>query len=361
MLSSSDRVDTELTATEAHARSRTLTGRGAHRSDHFDGRCFFNPHAHTGTRWRDLLRWALTARPRPWPRHIANRSRPASPARLTPRQLALTFVNHITFLIQFPGLNILTDPVYSERVSPVRLLGPRRVRAPGLPFEALPPLDLVLISHDHYDHLDVKTLRRIEAVHRPRYITGLGTGALLRRIGLTRVHELDWWQCLHLPGAGADITFTPAQHWSGRGLFARNRTLWGGFHLGCADGDVYFAGDTGYGAHFHEIRRRLGAPDLALLPIGAYAPRWYEAANHMNPHESVQAHLDLDAGVSVATHFGCFRLSDEGFEEPLHDLAIARAQHGVPERAFMALETGETRQFSLAQLDRETRAQDAAA
>ena len=314
-------------------------------SDHCDGRRFFNPDVRAGRGWLDLLRVALTARPRSWPRHVENTAE-AAPLALVPcGTVALTFINHITFLIQLPGLNILTDPVYSERVGPLRHLGPRRVRAPGLPFAALPRIDAVLVSHDHYDHLDVATLRRLEAVHRPHFLTGLGNGALLRRIGLGRVSESDWWQHVDLPQGR--ITFTPAQHWSGRGLFRCNRSLWGGFHVHSAGRTVYFAGDTGYCRHFRDLHRRLGPVDLALLPIGAYAPRWYESPNHMNPEEAVRAHRELGARFSVATHFGCFRLSEEGFDEPLRELAAARRAQGVSASAFTALETGETRPFDL--------------
>ena len=323
---------------------KNLAGGPPHRgsrSDHFDGQRFFNPGACTDRSWRDLIKWCRTARIRPWPRRVENRLQPALPARLRAGQLALTFVNHITFLIQLRGLNILTDPVYSERVSPVSWCGPRRVRDPGLPFEQLPPIDLVLISHDHYDHLDIATLRRLEAAHRPCFVSGLGNRGFLRELGLRDVHELDWWQRLALPDAA--ITMTPAQHWSGRGIGNRNRTLWGGFHVRSRDGAVFFAGDTGYWRHFADIRRRLGIVDLALLPIGAYEPRWFESPHHMNPEEAVRAHLDLQARLSVGTHFGCFQLSDEGIDDPLIELAAARARHGVAREAFQVLETGETR------------------
>jgi L-ascorbate metabolism protein UlaG (beta-lactamase superfamily) len=314
-------------------------------SDHFDGRSFFNPGVPAGRGWLDLLRAALTARPRPWPRFVENTARAEPVVEVPVGRVVLTFINHITFLIQLHGLNILTDPVYAERVSPLRHLGPRRVRPPGLPFAELPRIDVVLISHDHYDHLDVETLRRLEAAHHPRFMTGLGNGALLRRIGLREVHESDWWQRTALPSA--TVTFTPAQHWSGRGLLRCNRSLWGGFHVRAAGAAVYFAGDTGYCRHFQDIRRRLGAVDVALLPIGAYAPRWYEAPNHMNPEEAVRAHLALGARFSVATHFGCFRLSEEGIDEPLQELAAARLAQGVSGSAFVALETGETRHFEV--------------
>ncbi len=343
MLSTSDM--TELTWPDVPPLEAIGAEAASGRSDHFDGRSFFNPGLRAGRGWLALLRAALTARPRPWPRFIENAARAAPVAEVSVGSVVLTFINHITFLIQLRGLNILTDPVYAERVSPLRHLGPRRVRLPGLPFAALPRIDVVLVSHDHYDHLDVETLRRLEAGHHPRFLTGLGNGALLRRIGLRDVHESDWWQQTALPSA--TVTFTPAQHWSGRGLLRCNRTLWGGFHVRADDAAVYFAGDTGYCRHFQDIRRRLAPIDVALLPIGAYAPRWYEAANHMNPEEAVRAHLELGARFSVATHFGCFRLSEEGIDEPLRELAAARLAHGVQASAFAALETGETRHFEV--------------
>jgi L-ascorbate metabolism protein UlaG (beta-lactamase superfamily) len=322
---------------------RSLGGGPGYRgppSDHFDGRSFFNPDASAGRALKDVLRWWLTAERKPWPRHVANRAQPALPAALDPGQVALTFINHITFLIQFSGLNILTDPVYSERASPFRRMGPRRVRAPGLAFNNLPPIHIVLITHNHYDHLDVETLLRLEEVHAPRFITGLGNRAFLEKFGLNAVDELDWWQSVD--AAGATITLTAAQHWSTRGPGSRNRTLWGGFIVATSGRQVFFAGDTGYWKHFADIRARYGRMDLALLPIGAYEPRWFMRDQHMNPDEAVRAHADLDARVSIATHFGCFRLTDEGIDDPLIELASARHRHGVPAEAFQVLETGET-------------------
>jgi L-ascorbate metabolism protein UlaG (beta-lactamase superfamily) len=310
-------------------------------SDHFDGRHFFNPDAPSGRSLRDLLRWRRTSSPKIWPAQVANRAQPSLPATLRPGELALTFINHITFLIQCGGLNVLTDPVYAERASPFAGLGPRRVRAPGLAFSALPPIHLVLLSHNHYDHLDVPTLRRLDAAHAPTFVTGLGNRSFLRSFGLRDVRELDWWQSLSV--AQAELTMTPAQHWSTRGPGNRNRTLWGGFVVTGTTKQVYFAGDTGYWKHFQEIRARCGAIDLALLPIGAYEPRWFMCDQHMNPEEAVRAHLDLEPRVSVGTHFGCFQLTDEGIDDPVTDLAAARQRHGVDPGAFQVLETGETR------------------
>jgi L-ascorbate metabolism protein UlaG (beta-lactamase superfamily) len=310
-------------------------------SDHFDGRFFFNPDAPAGRSFRDFLRWQRSANRKPWPAQVHNGAIPALPPSLAEGQVALTFINHITFLIQFAGLNVLTDPVYSQRASPFERLGPRRVRDPGLAFSDLPPIHVVLISHNHYDHLDIRTLMRLEAAHAPRFITGLGNRAFLRQFGLRNVDELDWWQSVE--AAGARVTMTPAQHWSTRGPGSRNRTLWGGFIVHAGAQQIYFAGDTGYWKHFKDIGMRFGAVDLALLPIGAYEPRWFMREQHMNPDDAVRAHLDLAARQSVATHFGCFQLTDESIDDPGIELAAARQRHAVAAEAFQLLETGETR------------------
>ena len=325
---------------------RSLAGGPGHHgpsSDHFDGRFFFNPDAPAGRSFRDFLRWRRTADRKPWPTRVFNRARPALPESLARGQVALTFINHITFLIQFRELNVLTDPVFSERASPFRRFGPKRVREPGLAFADLPPIHLVLVTHNHYDHLDIQTLLRLDEAHAPHFITSLGNRAFLKQFGLRTVDELDWWQSVDV--AGHRIIMTPAQHWSTRGPGSRNRTLWGGFILRASDHQVYFAGDTGYWKHFKDIRHRFGEVDLALLPIGAYEPRWFMRDQHMNPDDAVRAHIDLGAKVSVATHFGCFQLTDEGIDDPGTELAAARQRHAVPPEAFHLLETGETRIF----------------
>jgi L-ascorbate metabolism protein UlaG (beta-lactamase superfamily) len=331
-------------ATGLYAARRSMTGGPGHRgpvTDHFDGREFFNRSAGAGRSLGDFLRWQRTAAPVPWPDWVENRATPALPATLAGREVALTFVNHITFLVQWRGLNVLTDPVWSERVSPVQMTGPRRVRAPGLPFDALPAIDVVLVSHNHYDHLDLATLRRLEAAHRPLFVTGLGNRRFLEQHGLGRVVELDWWQSTR--HADAEIVYTPAQHWSGRGIRGRNRTLWGGCVVTADRRSVYFAGDTGYAPHhFAEIRARCGPPDISLLPIGAYEPRWFMQEQHMNPDEAVRAHLDLGTPLSIGTHFGCFRLTDEGIDDPVRALVEARQVHGIDPSSFRVLETGET-------------------
>jgi L-ascorbate metabolism protein UlaG (beta-lactamase superfamily) len=317
-------------------------GPGYHgpRSDHFDGEHFFNPGASAGRSFGDLLRWQRTRHATPWPRWREHGDIPALPVELAADQMAVTLINHVSFLIQLPGLNVLTDPVYSERASPVSWAGPRRVHAPGIAIEQLPAVDLVFVSHNHYDHMDLAALRRLARVHAPLFLTGLGNGPFLRQQGITPVIELDWWEQTSV--RGVQLTFTPAQHWSSRGPGRRNHTLWGGLWLASAQQQLYFAADTGYSPWFAQLRRRLGAPSLALLPIGAYEPRWFMRDQHMNPDDSVRAHLDLAAQKSVAMHFGCFRLTDEGIDEPVLALERACRAHGVSPEAFHVPEPGRT-------------------
>ncbi len=319
-------------------------------SDHFDGRAFRNPDGvPAGRSLTDVLRWKLTGGPLvPWPaRPDPEAVSPALLASVNPGELAATFVGHSTFLLQFSGgLNVLTDPVWSDRVSPVSFAGPRRVRPPALAFNALPPIAVVLVSHGHYDHMDLPTLRRLEAKFHPLFLTGLGNRALLRKQGLENVAELDWWQSHHLPGHDVEATFTPAQHWSARGVTNRNRTLWGGFWLRQSALQVFFAADSGLGRHFELIHERLGTPTIAFLPIGAYEPRWFMREQHMNPDEAVQVHLTLAAENSVGMHFGTFRLTDEGIDEPARALAVSLQVRGVPPANFRVPRFGETLRFA---------------
>lgn len=311
------------------------------KSDHFDGQRFFNPGgASAGKSFGDFLRWRRTSAPRPWP--VWREYPPALPPPniVGPDDVAVTFINHVTFLVRFADLTLLTDPVYALRASPVQWAGPRRVHPPGLLFEQLPNIDVVFVSHNHYDHMDLATLRRLNRVHAPLFVTGLGNGTFLRQQGLKQVIELDWWQQTRV--RGTDLQFMPAQHWSSRGPGGRNHTLWGGLWMRNKSRRVYFAGDTGYASFFSEIRQRCGQPDLALLPIGAYEPRWFMRDQHMNPQEAVRAHLDLGALISVAMHFGCFQLTDEGIDEPLVELQRAREALGVAPQAFHAPQPGET-------------------
>jgi L-ascorbate metabolism protein UlaG (beta-lactamase superfamily) len=303
-------------------------------SDHFDGQRFHNAEPFDKG-WRDLLRYYRTREPGVWVRDMGIAPGPPPQQRVGPGELRVTVVNHATVLIQADGLNVLTDPIWSERASPVSWAGPRRFVPPGLRFEDLPPIDLVLISHNHFDHMDLPTLRRLEAAHRPLFVAGLGERGFLQARGLTRVTELDWWQALPLPN-GCQLWGVPTRHWTGRGFGARNRSLWLGFVLGTRGGPVYFAGDTGYADHFRQTAARFGPMRLALLPIGAYEPRWLTAYQHMDPAEAVRAHQDLQARQSLAVHFGTFELSDEDQQQPPADLARARDAAGLPPHAFTA-------------------------
>ena len=273
-----------------------------------------------------------------WPARIDEP--PQRPAPLDGAVAVVTFIGHATFLIQTAAGNFLTDPMYSDRAGPFGLLGPRRVRQPAVRFEDLPAISTVLLSHNHYDHCDRATLARLAKRFDPVVITPIGNGALVKSTGLRKVEELDWWQ--DAKTSPLPLTLTPAHHFSARTPFDRNRALWGGFLIAIAHRRIYFAGDSAYAPFFREVRRRFGPIDVALLPIGAYEPRWFMQAVHMNPAEAVQAHLDLEAAASIAMHFGTFQLTTEGIDEPVRALERARLAHHVEPSAFRAIGFGES-------------------
>ena len=273
-----------------------------------------------------------------WPPAIA--VAPQHPPALNGAGATCTFVGHATFLIQTAAGTILTDPVYSSRVGPFNLLGPRRVRPPAVRFDDLPPIDVVLVSHNHYDHCDLPTLRRLAARFDPIVVTPLGNAPLVRRAGLRRIEELDWWQETRI--GGLSVVATRAHHFSARTPFDRNRALWAGFVVQTAGVRMYFAGDTAYAPFFRDVRARTGPLDLALLPIGAYEPRWFMQSVHMNPDEAVRAHVELESPQSLGMHFGTFQLTSEGIDAPLRALEAARVAHGVEASAFRAPEFGES-------------------
>lgn len=313
-------------------------------SDHFDGRVFFNPGPSRPSRGLlQVLKWRFRGEKRAlWPDRVVDPVFRPPPDAVGPDSVAVTFINHASFLLRLPGVVVLTDPVFSERCSPVSWAGPKRVRAPGVALADLPRPDVVLLSHNHYDHMDLPSLRTIQARFAPRFVTTLGNAKALARLGIVAT-ELDWWQDVTVGALG--ITATPARHFSARSPFDRNRTLWAGFMLRVGAGSVLFAGDSGAGPHWGDIRARLGAPDVALLPIGAYEPRWFMAAVHMNPAEAVDAHLALDAARSVGMHFGTFQLTDEAIDAPELALGAARTAAGVTN--FGTLGFGETGVFRL--------------
>jgi L-ascorbate metabolism protein UlaG (beta-lactamase superfamily) len=306
---------------------------------HFDGKRFFNPQAlgsRPGTRgFLDLLRWKLTSRPEPSPRFVSDVEPSQPPAGVEANALRVTLVNHSTVLLQQGGVNMLTDPIWSQRASPLTSIGPRRHREPGVRWQHLPRIDIVLISHNHYDHLDLATLRLLAGRAQSQFIVPSGVARLLRSQNIGPVHELEWGERLPLPHV--TIHSVPALHFSARGIFDRNRTLWCGYVIEAEDRIVYFAGDTGFGAHFASIRERFGAPRLALLPIGAYEPRWFMSPVHMAPDEAVRAHQILAARTSIAIHHGTFQLADDAIDTPPRLL-----RECAPGDSFLVLRNGQS-------------------
>lgn len=255
-------------------------------SEHFDGKRFQNQDATGHQAFAQLLKWGLTRKPGPWPSWEDKEPGPPPPERVHGNELRVTFVNHATVLVQTAGLNLLTDPVWGERTSPVGFAGPKRVRPPGLRFEDLPPIDVVLLSHNHYDHLDEYTLKKLALTAEPPLVlTGLGNSQLVETCGLTS-EDLDWWQRRRVSD-DVTVTFTPARHFSGRGPTDRDATLWGSFVVKGPGGAWYFAGDTGWGRHFEQVRERFGPMRLTLMPIGAFRPQWFMAPVHISDRKSV--------------------------------------------------------------------------
>ncbi len=288
-----------------------------------------------------VMKWKAGSEPAPWPDWIESQPRSVPPPGDGEEDLQVTFINHSTVLLHYHGLNILTDPIWSERPSPVGFAGPRRVRAPGVKLEDLPALDLLLITHDHYDHLDLPTLRQLAGRHQPLVLTGMGNGEMLRQAGFTRVEELCWWGSRQV--GSLTVHFTPTQHFSGRGLMDRMKTLWGGFVLESPHGHVYFAGDTAVGPQDGQLAARFKGFRLSLLPIGAYQPRWFMKGVHVNPKEALESHLTIRSAQSVAIHFGTFAgLADDGPDEPLEELAEALAEKGLDPAVFRVPGFGET-------------------
>jgi L-ascorbate metabolism protein UlaG (beta-lactamase superfamily) len=307
-------------------------------TDHFDGKRFHNLEP-IPLDFGDRIRWEFTKDRGSWRRFTPGVPAACPVDRVGDGRMRVTWVNHATVLIQMDGVNILTDPTWAPRSYP--RLGPTRRRPPGIDFDRLPPVDVVLVSHDHHDHMDLPTLRRLSAVHGPALYAGLGNGAFLAENGIRGVRDLDWWQSVRV-APGLVLTAVPARHASGRGPFADFKRLWCGFVLTGASGSIYFAGDTGQGSHFAAIGARFPDLRVALLPIGGYEPPWYMAYRHLGPQTALREFAVLGAAAMIPIHFGTFPQADDSEDGPLDGLCRELTDAPVPKPNVVILRHGES-------------------
>lgn len=258
----------------------------------------------------------------------------------------LTWIGHSTALLQLDGVNILTDPIFSKRASPVQFAGPERKVPPGMTLDQLPHIDIVLISHNHYDHLDTASVNALarQSGGPPLFLVPMGIKAWLHDKGIDNARELDWWDATQ--AEGLNVYFVPSRHWSARTLGDRSETLWGGWVVKTVDNaakpfSFYYAGDTGYSPDFKDIGKRFGGFDLSLIPIGAYAPRWFMSGQHVDPEEAVKIHEDVHSKKSIGVHWGTFELADDPLDEPPRLLKEAVRKAGLPDDAFVVLHHGQ--------------------
>ena len=313
------------------------------RSGHFDGARFFNPDERARPRStppaRFFNRWLTGDGRARWPDRVRVTAT-IPPRRVDGQRMLVTWIGHSTVLVQTNGLNLLTDPIWSERASPFSFAGPKRVRAPGVRFEDLPKIDLVLVSHNHYDHMDLPTLKRLWDRDRPAIVTSLGNDTILKRAGIGAV-AADWDQTIALRGAA--VTIERVHHWGSRWGVDRNRALWSGFTVRLPGGNLFFGGDTGFGdGSWPREAARHGPYRLAILPIGAYEPREVMQNSHMNPEEAVAAFQALGARTGLGVHWGTFQLTFESIGDPPRRLAAALKAKGIAPERFVATEVGRT-------------------
>jgi len=316
-------------------------------SDHFNGKNFFNPEEKNLPKKSSFFSYYLSklkyqkqyGKPK-WleKNQIIEQSIPLE--QVNDKTIHATFIGHSTFLLQLQGLNILTDPIFSERASPFSFMGPKRSVIPGVKFKQLPNIDLVLISHSHYDHLDIPTIVKLQNDYQPKFITGLGNCYYLNNIKKLKLNctELDWNEGLKIFDK-ITVNFLPAKHWSKRMMFGRNASLWGAFAIESTLGNIYFAGDTGYNDHFAKAKIKFSNFKLAMLPIGAYKPEDFMLRYHMSPAQAVKAHSDLNSQKSIAMHHSTFQLSSENYHDPVNDLEIAKKEKKISDE-FVTLEIG---------------------
>lgn len=316
-------------------------------SDHFDGEVFFNPD-NPDTRSKNLftfLKWRFFGGERTeWPDYVEIQSTDIPPARVYGDELRVSYVGHATLLIQTQGMNILTDPMWSQRASPLSFVGPKRIKDPGIKFEDLPIIDIVLISHNHYDHLDLRTIDRLWEKNAPRIITPLGNNTIIRRhnrnIG---VESYDWWESTKL---NQDLTLhvIPVQHWSARTPFDRNWALWSGFVIDGPDGAIYFSGDLGFGKEIVHERVRDKFPNIrfAAIGIGAFEPRWFMEYSHLGPDEAVELFQILGASYGLGIHEGVFLLGGDGYTAAADGLKLEVEKSSLEDERFRTIEVGQS-------------------
>jgi L-ascorbate metabolism protein UlaG (beta-lactamase superfamily) len=307
-------------------------------TDHFDGTRFYNLEP-IPLSFGDRIRWEFTKNRGTWSRFAPGVPAACPVDRVGDGRMRVTWINHATVLIQMDGVNVLTDPTWARRSVPG--VGPTRRKPPGIDFDRLPPVDVVLISHDHHDHMDLPTLRRLSAAHGPAIYAGLGNGAFLAKNGIRGARDLDWWQSVEV-ARGLVLTAVPARHRSGRGPFASFERLWCGFVLTGASGSVYFAGDTGEGSHFAAIGARFPNLRVALLPIGGFEPPWYMRYLHLGPRTALRAFADLGAAAMIPIHFGTFPQSDDSQNGPLETLGREITEAPAPKPNVVILGHGES-------------------
>ncbi|CAL74328.1 putative metallo-hydrolase/oxidoreductase [Bradyrhizobium sp. ORS 278] len=323
-------------------RSRTYSGPV---TDHFDGKRFYDPDGVPPKSLAQVLRWQFdrNGKRSRWPAWAPSPHADTPPHRIEGETVRLSFIGHASWLVQTGGLNILIDPVWSERVSPLSFAGPRRHNDPGIAFEALPHIDVVLVSHGHYDHLDIRTLSKLTARFAPRVVTPLGNDLTMTDADAKiRAEAYDWHDRVTLNDEVA-VTLVPTRHWTARGIFDRNKALWASFVLETPRGRLYIVCDSGYGTgkHFRRVAEAHAPLRLAILPIGAYEPRWFMRDQHMNPEDAVQALQDCGAETALAHHHGTFQLTDEAIDAPVHALHAALDSAGIPRERFSVLKPGQ--------------------
>ena len=312
-------------------------------SDHFDGLNFYNPDGHAPKGFIELMKWQLGGGRKKWPSSYPSPYSDQPPQRVDADDLRVSFVGHATVLIQTGGLNILTDPVWSDRCSPVSWAGPKRVNKPGIGLDELPPIDVILLSHNHYDHLDLQTLSHLKQVHDPLVVTPLGNDYILKdHVPDFRIAVGDWGDSIELSKT-TKVTLEPMHHWSARGFGDRRNALWAAFVLQGPAGQIYHIGDTGFhdGKNYRDVKERYGPIRLAVLPFGAYEPRDFMRNQHQNPDEAVQGHQLCGAEFTLGHHWGTFQLTDESIEDQLEALEAARQKHDVSADVFRALQPGQ--------------------